>query len=59
MQDRAIRTRKPLKLMEEDLLGESWTFWIKIGPGRAWDTSFLAVFDLFLALVGLRQKEGQ
>ena len=53
-----MRTRKPLNPMEDDLLGESWTFWIKTGPGRPCHTSFPAVFDLHLALEGLRRKAG-
>ena len=53
-----MRTRKPLNPMEGDLRGESLTFGIKIGPGRACNTSFRAIFDLFLALEGLRRKVG-
>ena len=54
-----MRTRKPLNPMEVDHFGDSWTFVIKISPGIAWDTSFLAVFYLFWAVEGVRHKVGQ
>ena len=59
MQGRAMRTRKPSNPMEGDLLEESRTLGIKIGPGRPCNRSFLAVFDMYSAVEGLRRKVGQ
>ena len=48
-----MRTRKPLNPMEADLLGESWTNGIKIGPGGGCNTSFRLLCNMSTLVRGV------